>query len=48
MKLGIIANINRPNARSVVERVVSWCRDNSKDFCLSDKLRDILPPELPF
>lgn len=48
MKLGIIANINRPNARSVVERVVSWCRDNSKDFCLSDKLRDILPSELPF
>ena len=38
MKIGIIANTNRPNARSVVERVIRWCLDNNQEFYLSDKL----------
>jgi NAD+ kinase len=48
MKLGIIANINRPNARVVVERVVRWSQSHSQDFCLSENLKDILPSDLPF
>ena len=47
MKLGVIANIRRPNARSVVERVVKWCQSNEQEFYLSDNLKSIVPEGLP-
>jgi NAD+ kinase len=48
MKLGIIANINRPHARSVVDRVLRWCADNNQDYYLSSKLEGIGDTSLPF
>ena len=47
MKLGIIANINRPHARSVVERVVRWCQDNDQEFYLSDQLSHVAGKGVP-
>ncbi|MBD3218255.1 MAG: NAD(+) kinase [candidate division Zixibacteria bacterium] len=47
MKLGIIANINRPHAKSVVERVVKWCHENKQDFFLAEDLSGISAQALP-
>ena len=47
MKLGVIANINRPDARSVVERVIKWCRENKQEFYLPDYLGVISDLEMP-
>ncbi len=47
MKLGIIANINRPHAKSVVERVVKWCRENKQEFFLAEDLSGVTSQALP-
>ncbi len=47
MKLGVIANIRRPNAKAVVKRVIKWCQSNGQEFFLSDNLKSIVPDGLP-
>lgn len=47
MKLGVIANINRPDACSVITRVVTWCRENQQEYYLTDDLAEICEGNLP-
>ncbi len=47
MVLGVLANINRPHARSVVERVIRWCRSNDQEFYLAEDLGQISSEKLP-
>ena len=48
MKLGVIANIRRRDAKSVVKRVINWCRANDQEYYLSDELKPITSDDLPF
>ncbi len=47
MKLGVIANINRPDACSIVKRVVRWCQENKQEYYLTDDLKQVCEGDLP-
>ena len=54
-RLGVLANLNKQGADTVVRRLVEWCRSNQVPLCLCDDLRElataseriVAPHELP-
>lgn len=46
MRIGIIANLNRPDAVAAVNRVIDWCRKKEFPVILSDDIKDYVQSDV--
>ena len=48
MRLGIIANMDRPDAKEVIRRIVGWADQNKASLFFSDRLSESVDSERSF